>query len=185
MAPFIDRATPFIDLAPPCIALEFALVAPTLKRKSLLIISGNLFHERCLVSNQQRHGFLKMIIGCVRSSRWHGRLNSLRRLESDLLPDSFGQLLQDDGMLKKNSLNAREPLFNPGECLLTLPFKLQPLLIISGNLFHERCLVLNQQRHGFLKMIIGVRSSRRHDLSLSFPGKVFSPCDVILSQQKS
>ena len=50
---------------------EIPLVAPALERKSVLVVSGNLLDERGLVANQQRHRFLKVIIGGGRSTCGH------------------------------------------------------------------------------------------------------------------
>jgi len=67
----VTLAAPFIDFAAPSVKLEFMLVALALKHEPLLVVPGNLLDEGCLIVNQQRHRFLKMIVCGVTLSNCH------------------------------------------------------------------------------------------------------------------
>jgi hypothetical protein len=67
----VAPALPLLCPALPLFVLDLPFVALTLKRKSFLIISRNLLDERRLVSYQQSHGFLKMVVCGGTFSRGH------------------------------------------------------------------------------------------------------------------
>ncbi len=67
--------------------------------------------------------------------------------ETDFVSDGFRQALKDLLVAQQNGLNAREPFRG-------LALELHELSIQSGHTFQEHRLVLNEQRHGLLKVVV-------------------------------